>query len=61
MGTTEYKTDLVEKAYLTYLHRAADPTSLSAYVTSLMQGSNNDLVLSSLLGSGEYASQNATT
>lgn len=52
LSTTEYLTDLVEQDYQTYLGRAADTTSLGAYVTSLQSGTmNNDQVVASLLGS----------
>jgi hypothetical protein len=55
MGTQEYLTDMVEQDYLTYLGRAVDPTSLSAFVAALQGNTtNNDMIVASLLGSGEY-------
>ena len=61
MGTAEYLTDLVEEDYLAYFGRLADPTSLSAFVSSLQGGNtNNDMIVASLLGSGEYMTLTST-
>jgi hypothetical protein len=55
MATPEYLSDMVEQDYLTYLGRAADPTSLAAFVSSLQGGStNNDMIVASLIGSSEF-------
>jgi hypothetical protein len=61
LSTQEYLTVLVQQDYQTYMNRQADPTSLSAYVTALGTGTmNNDMVVASLLGSGEFVSQVTT-
>ncbi len=61
IGTQEFMTDMVQQDYQTYLQRAADPTSLSAFVSDLTGGSmNNDAIVATLLGSGEYANKFGT-
>ncbi|HEY7423721.1 MAG TPA: DUF4214 domain-containing protein, partial [Gemmataceae bacterium] len=65
LSTSEYYTDLVQNMYQTYLGRAADPTSLSAFVASLQSGGGSDAtVISAILGSPEFlarATGTATT
>jgi hypothetical protein len=65
LSTSEYYTDVVQNIYQTYLGRAADPTSLSAFVASLQSGGGSDnTVLASVLGSQEFltrATGTATT
>jgi hypothetical protein len=58
-STQEFRTDLIQWDYLTYLHRPADTTSLSAFLSYLQGGGDNNTVIASLIGSGEYMS-NAT-
>jgi hypothetical protein len=61
IGTQEYANDLVEQDYLTYLQRPADPTSLNAFVSALSSGqTNNDMIVATLLGSGEYGTKFGT-
>jgi hypothetical protein len=52
LNTPEYLTDLVKADYQAYLGRAADTTSLNAYVSALEGGTmNNATVIASLLAS----------
>jgi hypothetical protein len=52
LSTPEYLTNLVKADYQTYLGRAADTTSLTAYVSSLEAGNmNNAMVVASLIAS----------
>jgi hypothetical protein len=59
LGTSEYKTDVVNSIYQTYLHRNPDSASLSAFVNYLMQGGSDAAVAAALIGSQEYLN-NAT-
>ena len=54
LGTSEYKTDVVNGIYQTYLHRNPDSGSLNAFVIYLMQGGNDAAVAAALIGSQEY-------
>ena len=54
MGGSEYHTDVVQQLYSTYLHRAADPSGLSTYVSFLNQGGSIQQLRAILLGSDEY-------
>jgi hypothetical protein len=57
LSTSEYFTDVVQNIYQTYLGRAADQTSLSAFVASLQGGGGSDnTVLAAVLGSPEFLS-----
>ncbi len=59
LGTSEYKTDVVNHLYQTYLHRNPDSASLSAFVNYLIQGGSDAAVAAVLIGSQEYLN-NAT-
>ena len=52
--SNEYYTDEVQAAYQQFLHRAADPTGLSAAVNFLAAGGTIEQVDAVLIGSPEY-------
>jgi hypothetical protein len=51
---TEYRQDLVQSYYQRLLHRAADTAGLDFYVAELSNGTRDEQVLASLIGSREY-------
>jgi hypothetical protein len=51
---TEYRQDLVQSDYQRLLHRTADPAGLDFYVAELSNGTRDDQILASLIGSREY-------
>jgi hypothetical protein len=53
-SSVEYRTKLVQSAYVLILHRAADSGGLNAFVNFLVAGGTIEQVESSLAGSPEY-------
>lgn len=49
----EYRTDLVQNDYLTYLNRAADPGGLTTWVNALNAAFTDQELLATILGSPE--------
>jgi len=54
VNSLEFRIDAVQNAYQTFLHRAADPGGLNAFVNFLATGGNIKLVDSIIIGSQEY-------
>ncbi len=53
LTSQEYRTDLVQDDYTTFLLRAADPLGLTTWVDALNAGYTDQLVLASIFGSAE--------
>jgi hypothetical protein len=53
LTSQEYRTDLVQNDYMTFLLRAADPGGLAHWVNALNTGSTDQEVLAQLLCSSE--------
>lgn len=53
LTSQEYRTDLVENDYLTFLLRAADPDGLATWVNALNAGATDQQVLAEIFGSPE--------
>jgi hypothetical protein len=53
-ATNEYRQDLVESYYQTYLHRSADPGGLSASVAALANGVTDEMLISVIVSSPEF-------
>jgi hypothetical protein len=53
-SSLEYRTDVVKGLYTYFLHRAADPTGLNAFVTSLGGTGTVEQIESIIVGSSEY-------
>ena len=51
---TEYRTDMVNDYYTTYLGRAADPSGEAAYLHLLQKGASTETVVASMMGLTEY-------
>ena len=54
LGSTEYRSDLIDSYYQSYLGRPADGGGISTFLTLFAQGATNTAVQSALLGSGEF-------
>jgi Kelch motif/Domain of unknown function (DUF4214) len=50
----EFRTDLVDSWYVAFLRRQADPMGLNAFVTDLMQGVRDEMIIAAIVGSDEY-------
>jgi autotransporter-associated beta strand protein len=55
-ATTEYRQDLVESYYQTYLHRAADTGGLNASVAALANGVTDEMLIAVIVSSPEFQS-----
>ena len=53
-SSNEYRTDLVQQLYNNFLHRAASPLEVNAFVGFLQQGGTDDDLKAAILGSDEY-------
>jgi hypothetical protein len=58
LRTDEYRTDLIESYYSTYLGRAADATGLANALADSDAGTANEQILAMLLASPEYYAKN---
>jgi uncharacterized delta-60 repeat protein len=54
LASPEAEQDLVAADYLQYLHRQADPTGLSGWLSHLQQGMSDQALAANLLGSDEF-------
>jgi hypothetical protein len=54
LGTTEYKTNLVNSFYQKYLGRSADQGGLSYFVNALKNGLTDEAMITALVSSAEY-------
>ena len=54
VGSSEYRSRLVEDDYLKFLHRPADPTGLNSGVNYLAAGNTDEQYIALLTGSAEY-------
>jgi hypothetical protein len=62
LTSQEYLTDLVTQDYKTYLGVTPDSNSLGAFVAALTDGTmNNNMVVATILGSGEWMTNNSST
>jgi hypothetical protein len=61
LNTAEYRTDVVQDMYQKFLHRNADTASLNAFVSFLVQGGDDTVVSSVLIGSQEYFNRASTS
>jgi hypothetical protein len=59
-ATNEYRQDLVESYYQTYLHRNADPIGLNASVAALGNGVTNEMLIAVIVSSPEFVSSAQT-
>jgi hypothetical protein len=53
LTSQEYRTDLVQNDYMTYLLRTADSGGLAAWVDALNAGATDQQVLAQIFGSAE--------
>jgi hypothetical protein len=56
-ASTEYRRDLVESDYMTFLDRQADPSGLQLFMTALAQGTRTEVIMADILGSNEFFSK----
>ena len=54
LNSQEYRIDLVNSFFHSYLNRPADPLALSTYVGALNGGATDEMVQAPILGSDEY-------
>jgi hypothetical protein len=52
--STEYRTDLVNGFYGSFLDRTSDSDGLSYWVAQLAAGASDEMVISNFLGSAEF-------
>jgi uncharacterized delta-60 repeat protein len=60
-ASQEYRTDLVQGMYMSFLGRSADAGGLQFWVSSLNAGATIEQIKSGILGSGEYFQRNGGT
>jgi len=61
LTSNEYRSDVVQSLYQGYLHRAADPSSLTGFTTLLANGSTDEGIAALLAGSTEFFNDNGST
>jgi hypothetical protein len=54
LTSLEFRENLVQGYYQSFLHRAADPGGLGAFVGDLERGDRDELVIAAIVGSDEY-------
>jgi hypothetical protein len=58
LATDEYRTDLINSDYSTYLGRAGDPTGVANALAAMKSGVTDEQILAMVLGSTEYYAKN---
>jgi len=61
LTSNEYRSAVVQNLYESYLHRAADPSSLIGFSTLLANGSSDESIAALLAGSTEFFNDNGGT
>jgi hypothetical protein len=54
LTSTEYRHDLIDGLYQSFLHHSADPAALGSFTTLLQSGARDQDVISAILASDEY-------
>jgi len=54
LASPEYRSDLVEGWFITFLHRTADPGAVATFVPMLGGGATDEAVVAQILGSPEF-------
>jgi hypothetical protein len=57
LASAEYRQDVIESDYLTFLNRQADASGLQFFTTALAQGTRAEVMVAEILGSDEFFSK----